>query len=79
MSMLKHVLVFCACIMVSVSTAGAEEKSWYEIDGIKFRYGEKSDGQALWMDGEIIASTDQQINKSETVKFPIAITLSMLN
>jgi hypothetical protein len=39
MKMLKHILAFLALILVSVPAVQAEEKSWYEIDGIKYRIG----------------------------------------
>ena len=38
--MLKYVLAFFTFVIFSVLIVNAEEKSWYEIDGIKFRYGD---------------------------------------
>ena len=34
----KHVLVMFAIILTLIPVVKAEEKSWYEIDGIRFRY-----------------------------------------
>ena len=34
---MKHVLILFAVMMVLVPTVYAEEKSWYEIDGIRIR------------------------------------------
>ena len=44
--MLKYVLAFFAFVIFSVAIVNAEEKSWYEIDGIKFRYG--TNVQQIW-------------------------------
>ena len=70
---MKHILILFAVMMVLVPTVYAEEKSWYEIDGIKFRYGDSV--QQIWFrtndnenySEEIIIKPDFQLKAR---KFP---------
>ena len=57
--MLKYVLAFFAFVIFSVAIVNAEEKSWYEIDGIKFRYCDNV--QQIWF------STNDNENYSEEI------------
>ena len=74
---MKYILVLFALMMVLVPTGYAEDDKW--IDGIKFRYGRIYNGQALLIDfpsdnSRQIVASDQQINETNTTKFPIVIT-----
>ena len=85
---MKHVLILFAVMMVLVPTVYAEEKSWYEIDGIKFRYGDNV--QQIWFrtndnenySEEIIIKPDFQLEGQKVPKLtPITIVLpeSLMN
>ena len=85
---MKHILILFAVMMVLVPTVYAEEKSWYEIDGIKFRYGDSV--QQIWFrtndnenySEEIIIKPDFQLEGQKVPKLtPITIVLpeSLMN
>ena len=46
---MKYFIVFFAILIVSVQVVKAEDKSWYEIDGIRIRLGQLTFGtNFLW-------------------------------
>ena len=46
---MKHVLVLFAIILVLIPVVKAEEKSWYEIDGIRIRQGQNINQLVIYM------------------------------
>ncbi len=50
---MKHVLVFFVIILTLIPVVKAEEKSWYEIDGIRVRYGINLNTQVIYMPSKI--------------------------
>ena len=76
----KYVFVLFAIILVLVPVVYAEDKSWYEIDGIKIRFGEEWYETYISMpmagkDTDII-KTENTISKFKPIsQFPIIITL----
>ena len=86
--MLKYDLALFVFVIFSVAIVNAEEKSWYEIDGIKFRYGDNV--QQIWFSTndnenyseEIIIKPDFQLEGQKVPKLtPITIVLpeSLMN
>ena len=52
----------------------AEEKSWYEIDGIKFRLGGGTQEIRFWVPGESIIQQDYDLEGQDQKRlFPVAI------
>ena len=49
----KHVLVLFAIILTLIPVVKAEDKSWYEIDGIRVRYAINRNTQLIYMPWKI--------------------------
>ena len=49
----KHVLVLFAIILTLIPVVKAEDKSWYEIDGIRVRYAINRNTQVIYMPWKI--------------------------
>ena len=81
--MLKYVLAFFAFVIFSVPIVNAEDKSWYEIDGIKIRTGYLRNNTGISLSKEtnhqippaIIDQTDQFSHQNAIPISPIAIVL----
>ena len=67
--MLKHILAFFVIILLFLPVVYSEEKSWYEIDGIKFRNGEYSNNTKFMLPGE---------DDTEIISIPIESKFSHL-
>ena len=69
-----------AIIFVSVQAVYAKEKSWYAIDGIKFRYGSYKSVQELDISNHNLAKTSDTLDPYQFTGnagrplFPIIIT-----
>ena len=85
---MKNVIIIFAVMMKLVPTVYDEEKSWYEIDGIKFRYGHLQNLTLIYLPWEgkpsflqlgtksnIIQRRDDFSHLKDITLFPIAITL----
>jgi len=78
----KHILVLLSIILALIPVVKAEDKSWYEIDGIRFRLGQLTFGtNFLWDEsggprGNRIIHTDSSYShfKTQTL-FPVIPTL----
>ena len=50
---MKHVLVLFSIILTLIPVVKAEDKSWYEIDGIRVRYAINRNTQLIYMPWKI--------------------------
>ena len=81
-AILKQLLVLPMIILVSIHTAYAEDKSWYEIDGIKIRNGwtgGRTVFETAWTNDKksVIESRSQgsKVSQERTPLLPVAISL----
>ena len=71
---MKHVLVLLSIILALIPVVKAEDKSWYEIDGIKFRLGGGTQEIRFWVPGESIIQQDYDLEGQDQKRlFPVAI------
>ncbi len=82
---MKHVLVFFVIILTLIPVVKAEEKSWYEIDGIRVRRGQiitdlriytwKTQHRRNLLSPEVKSGILQDLNASSKPMFPFTLTL----
>jgi len=71
---LKSLLLSLCCLILTALPVQAEEKSWYEIDGIKFRLGGGTQEIRFWVPGESIIQQDYDLEGQDQKRlFPVAI------
>ena len=69
-------LLFPLLLLLTALPVQAEEKSWYEIDGIKFRTGDLNNRLGFkWGEDRIITTDDYYAHLSNDRIFPVALTL----
>ena len=75
--LLKFLLLSLCCLILTALPIHAEEKSWYSIDGIKFRTGTSEDRISFYLlETELQDSSLILYNGSSNDLIPVAITFS---
>jgi len=73
---LKSLLLSLCGLILTALPVHAEEKSWYEIDGIKFRTGDLNNHLGFkWGEDRIITTDDYYAHMTNDRIFPVALTL----
>ena len=74
MILILKYLLFPLLLLLTALPVQAEEKSWYEIDGIKFRLGGGTQEIRFWVPGESIIQQDYDLEGQDQKRlFPVAI------
>ena len=61
MNLILKLLLLPLLLLLTALPVQAEEKSWYEIDGIKFRLGGGTQEIRFWVPGESIIHQDYSL------------------